>query len=193
MRKDKSGLTVKQEKYVEELIKGKTQRDAYKASYNAINMKDTTVDNKASVLFRNPKVKKRYMELREKAVKRAEKDAIITREEIIKELVDMARAKIGDVVSFRTEKKITHIDDNGNPIVEYVPVLDVKDSTCIDTKNIKEIRIDTKGINLKMYGRDTALFKLADMFGIDSLAEDKQKLARERFEHDKDTDNKKYW
>jgi phage terminase small subunit len=180
VQKDKNtGLTPKQEKFVQEVVKGKTQRAAYQAAYDTKKMKIATIDHHACVLLKQPNVKKRYNELRGKVVARAEEDAIITREEIIKELADMARSEIGDVVSFR--------------MVGGKPVLDVKDSSTIDTKNIKEIKIGDKGASVKMYGRDTALYKLADMFGVDKLAEDKQKLARERFKHDSDMDNKKYW
>lgn len=56
-------LTVKQEKYVQNLVNGMSQRDAYKNSYNAKNMKDATIDNKASELFKKGEVRARYEEL----------------------------------------------------------------------------------------------------------------------------------
>ena len=37
-------LTAKQEKFVQELIKGKSQREAYKEAFNCKNMKDETID-----------------------------------------------------------------------------------------------------------------------------------------------------
>ena len=45
-------LTQKQEKYVQELIKGKSQREAYKASYNAKKMSDNSIDREASLLLK---------------------------------------------------------------------------------------------------------------------------------------------
>ena len=62
-------LTEKQEKFVIELLKGKSQREAYKASYNAANMKDKTIDDKASLLWRKDEIKKRYEELRSELMK----------------------------------------------------------------------------------------------------------------------------
>jgi len=41
-------LTAKQEKFVQELIKGKSQREAYKAAYNAKNMSENSIDVEAS-------------------------------------------------------------------------------------------------------------------------------------------------
>lgn len=56
-------LTAKEEKYVQNLLKGMSQREAYKKSYNASNMKDTTIDSKASILFKKDKIRARYEEL----------------------------------------------------------------------------------------------------------------------------------
>jgi len=36
-------LTPKQEKFVQGLFSGLSQREAYKQAYNAVNMKDTTI------------------------------------------------------------------------------------------------------------------------------------------------------
>lgn len=59
-----SKLTQKQEKFVQALISGKSQREAYKEAYNAVNMKDATVDSNACRLLNNSKVAARYNELR---------------------------------------------------------------------------------------------------------------------------------
>lgn len=56
-------LTVKQEKFVLNLINGMSQREAYKRSYNAANMSDKSIDNKASKLLKEPKISTRYREL----------------------------------------------------------------------------------------------------------------------------------
>jgi phage terminase small subunit len=57
-------LTAKQEKYVQGLVAGLTQRKAYRNAYpNSENWKDSTVDSKASVLLKNEKVLARYQEL----------------------------------------------------------------------------------------------------------------------------------
>lgn len=53
-------LTDKQEKFVQELIKGKSQREAYKIAYNTKKMTDKSIDVKASELFNNGKVTVRY-------------------------------------------------------------------------------------------------------------------------------------
>ena len=94
-----SNLTPKQEMFVQALIAGKSQREAYKEAYNAANMKDKTIDEKACVLFKTDKVRKRYEELLEEHKQKA----LYTREEAINDLIwikekareDISNPKIG--------------------------------------------------------------------------------------------------
>ena len=187
-------LTQKQEKFVQELIKGKSQREAYKKAYDAKNMKDTTIDSHACRLFKNDKVKARYNELRGKVVKRAEEKAIITAEEVLRGIADIAKDDIKNYLSFKTVKTIVEHDEDGEPVIDYRIIVDIKDSDDIDTSNISEVSIDSKGtFKFKRYDKDKALYKLADIMGLDEMAQKKQKLAEDRFEHEKDIDGKKYW
>ena len=93
-------LTPKQEKFVQNLIKGMSQRDAYKNSYDAENMKDKTIDERACVLFNDSKIKTRYQELLEKA----QDEAIMTAKERMIWLTDVVKGNI----------KHTSYDSNGN-------------------------------------------------------------------------------
>ena len=56
-------LTGKQEKFVRNLIKGMTQREAYKNAYDCENMSDKVIDNEASKLFNSHEITMRYKEL----------------------------------------------------------------------------------------------------------------------------------
>ena len=189
-----NSLTAKQEKFVQELIKGKSQREAYKKAYDAKNMKDTTIDVKASQLFKTDKVRVRYEQLRGKVVKRAEEKAIITAEEVLRGIAGIARDDIKNYLSFKTVKTVVEHDEDGEPVIDYGIVVDIKDSDDIDTSNISEVSIDSKGtFKFKTYCKDKALYKLADIMGLDKGQQDKQKLAEERFKHDVDIDSKKYW
>ena len=72
-------LTANQEKFTQEIIKGKSQREAYYIAYpNSKKWKEESVDSKASTLFANVKVQKRYQHLLKKhqdLVRRLEKHA----------------------------------------------------------------------------------------------------------------------
>lgn len=56
-------LTAKQENFIQNIVKGMSQREAYKNSYNAEGMSDNAIDREASLLIKNPKVAQRHKEL----------------------------------------------------------------------------------------------------------------------------------
>ncbi|HMM30357.1 MAG TPA: terminase small subunit, partial [Clostridia bacterium] len=185
-----TGLTTKQERFVQELIKGKSQREAYRLSYNAKNMSDATVDVKASELFKNGKVAVRYDELRGKVIKRAEEESVMSAVEVLKEIESIAKDNISNYLDFRTEKVMTGEDEGGNPLFDYRTIVDLKDSRTINTKNVSEVSIGTNGsFKFKTYCRDTALYKLAELLGVDKMRKAAQQLAIEQFEHKKAYDN----
>lgn len=187
-------LTQKQEKFIQELIKGKSQREAYKTAYNASNMADKTIDEKASRLFKQDKLRARYEQLRDKVIKRTEEKAIITAEEIIREIVNIAKDDVSNYLDFRTEKVPVGVDDEGNLIKDYRIIIDTKDSKTIDTKNISEVSLGKDGqFKFKLYERDKALYKLAEIFGLNELQKQKQKLAEDRFKEEQNINSKKYW
>jgi phage terminase small subunit len=69
-------LTAKQEKFVQNIIKGMSQREAYRNAYHN-NMTDKQVDEEACKLLNsNPKVNQRYKELIEKAQDKAIMSAV---------------------------------------------------------------------------------------------------------------------
>lgn len=51
-----SGLTLKQEAFVQELAKGSTNSDAYRSAYNCDGMASSTVHQEASRLATNPRI-----------------------------------------------------------------------------------------------------------------------------------------
>lgn len=60
----KQSLTKPQEKFIQELLKGNTQRQAYIKAYpSKKNWKENSLDSSASTLFKNPKVRERYDQL----------------------------------------------------------------------------------------------------------------------------------
>ena len=78
-------LTPKQEKFIQNIVSGMSQREAYKNSYNAENMKDEVIDVKACELFNDGKMKVRYQELMSKL----EDEAIMTAKQRMKWLSDV--------------------------------------------------------------------------------------------------------
>ena len=89
-------LTPKQEKFVQNLIKGMSQREAYINSYNASKMKDATIDNKASILFKKGEIRARYGEL----VKGLEDTAIMNAQERMKWLTKVVKGDVKEKYTY---------------------------------------------------------------------------------------------
>lgn len=82
-------LTDKQENFVQGLIKGMSQREAYKNAYNCKNMKDETIDKRASELFKNGAVRGRYDELHNKVIAKGEREGLMTATELLRLLNEL--------------------------------------------------------------------------------------------------------
>jgi hypothetical protein len=76
-------LTPKQEMFIQGIVSGLSQREAYKQAYNTSKMKDETIDVKASVMFNNDKIRIRYDEL----IEQFKEKALYTREEAVNDLI----------------------------------------------------------------------------------------------------------
>lgn len=92
-------LTPKQEKFIQGVVSGLSQREAYKQAYNTAKMKDETIDKRASELFSKGEIKGRYKELLDEFKDKA----LYTREEAVNDLLwikekareDISNPKIG--------------------------------------------------------------------------------------------------
>lgn len=147
-------LTKKQEKFVQELVKGKSQREAYKAAYNAAKMKDETIDAAASRTFKKYEVSARYNELMQKSVEKTEWEATEVRKEIIIQLMNILQADVKNYYSFTHPRR-------------GAAKAKLKDLTNVDTKAIQAITTDAKGNNhVKLYDKLNAIRELKEIFGL---------------------------
>lgn len=104
-------LTSKQEKYVNNLVKGMSQRIAYRNAYpSSKKWKDETVDSKASTLLKNEKVKERYKKLIDKVNNKLEKCTIMNALERMKWLTDVINGDILEDVPLMTKVTKDKVD-----------------------------------------------------------------------------------
>lgn len=160
-------LTDPQERYVQELLIGKSQREAYRLAYpKSVKWKDSAVDSNASTLLANTKVQQRFSELKAVIAKKAEAKYMVTAERITEELARIAFSDIKDFLTFRTGKTVVGYDDDGEPIIDYAKIIDVMDSESVDGKVIQEISVDAKGtFKFKLHSKLDAIEKLNKMMG----------------------------
>ena len=86
-------LTPKREKFVQNLIAGMSQREAYRGAYDASRMKEATIDRRASELAQNGEIRARLAELQKEFADRA----LYTREEAVSDLRWMQREAKDDI------------------------------------------------------------------------------------------------
>lgn len=98
-------LTVKQEKFVQNLIKGMSQREAYKKAYNA-RYKDEVIDVRACELFNSSKIQVRYKELMDQL----EDDSIMSAKERMKWLSEVVKNEQKETVYYQVNGKSTPIE-----------------------------------------------------------------------------------
>lgn len=134
----------RQEKFVQGLIQGMSQREAYHEAFKqSKRWKDTTVDPKASRLFKDSKVKTRYNELLEEA----QDEAIMNRKARMVKL-----------------SKIAGHDEFPNDQMKAIDLLNKMDNMYIQ-KN--EVTGDVKVTNPYKGLTTEQLIKLADSGGAD--------------------------
>lgn len=101
-----SELTPKQEKFIQNIVSGMSQRQAYKDAYDADNMEDKTIDEAASRLYNDSKVNARYQELMEELKDEAIMTAIEKRR-MLKEMATNTENSITDrIKAIDTDNKM---------------------------------------------------------------------------------------
>ena len=87
-------LTAKQEKFIQNIVNGMSQREAYKDAYNCKSMSDNAIDREACLLCKNPKVAQRHKEL----VDAIAKPSIMTAQERLEYLTEVIKGIQGEKI-----------------------------------------------------------------------------------------------
>lgn len=104
-------LTAKQELFVQNIIQGMSQADAYRSAYNTKRMSDNAIYVNASKLVADAKVALRIKELREQLAK----PSIMSAQERLEWLTEL----VGDNIT-PTEHKLRAVDIMNKMTGEYV-------------------------------------------------------------------------
>lgn len=114
------GLTIAQEHFVQHLINGKSQREAYRLAFPKSTLSDEATDVKACNLFKLDKVRLRYDELVERAANKSIMSAIERKEWLTKMIAEQS--------------------NNNNDRLKALDILNKMDGTYI-TKTVSEISV----------------------------------------------------
>lgn len=124
-------LNVKQEKFIQNIVKGMSQRQAYKDAYQ-VNYSEKSIDEKACTLFNSEKVQERYKEL----MKATEDKAIMTAIERKKWLTDVINNNQQEDIYFKgddgVETKIGSKNADLNTKMKAMDILNKMDGEYIE-------------------------------------------------------------
>jgi len=160
-------LTPKQEKYVQGLFAGKSQREAYVEAYpTAKNWKPESIDVKACQLAKSDKIMLRLKALQDEVAEEIKAKNIITVEEILTEYAKIAKADIKDFLKFGMKDVIIEGAD-GSRIKVPTQIVEVKDSDEVDGSLISEVSISKDGtFKFKLHDKLNALEKAGKHLGM---------------------------
>lgn len=152
-------LTIKQENFCNYYVECGNASEAYRRAYNAVNMKDKTIWERASKLLNEYKVSTRVEELRRQANDMAK----ITKERILKELSNMAFSSISEMHNTWIERKeFDKLNDSQKASIKSISTKVLKKN--IGTKDDPQI-VDVEFVKIELYDKIKAIECINKMLG----------------------------
>lgn len=154
-------LTIKQENFCNYYIETGSASEAYRRAYSCDNMKDSTIHRKAHEMLENGKITARVQEIQS----RLKEQSDITKEEALKELSNIVRGRVTDVLTARGKT------------VTVKSLKDLPDEVVACIASVKSVR---GGVEVKLYDKVSAIDRLSRMLGWDAPKEINQKIDFEK-------------
>lgn len=152
-------LTIKQENFCNYYVECGNASEAYRRAYNAVNMKDKTIWERASKLLNEYKVSTRVEELRRQANDMAK----ITKERILKELSNMAFSSISEMHNTWIERKeFDKLTYSQKASIKSISTKVLKKN--IGTKDDPQI-VDVEFVKIELYDKIKAIECINKMLG----------------------------
>ena len=152
-------LTPKQKRFCDEYLVDLNATQAYlRAGYK---VSETVAGVNANRLLKNAKIAA-YISKKQASL---QKQTGITQEKVLTELAKIGFADIKQYLEFKTVKTPVVID--GEKVIDYMMVVDAKDSSEVDGTPIQEVSIGKDGtFKFKLYNKLDALEKLGRHLGL---------------------------
>lgn len=145
---------------------------AYLATYAKVkNLKVAAVN--ASRLMAKPHVQE-YLRQR---MRDRERRTEITQDKVLAEIAKVAFVDIKKYLAYRTARTQVAVDEEGEPVIGYAPIIDLADSDDVDGSVIQQVSLSDKGtFSFKLQDKLKALELLGRHMGI---FDDKMRLSGE--------------
>lgn len=159
-------LTELQQRIATGVLAGMTQRAAYLAAGGKATS-ESAIDSSCSEILRNLQVKAFMDSMKRQAIS----DAIMSREEAMKILTDLARGNLTDLVKFRTVN-IGKDMETGEDINQTAWTIDedLQQSDPAKLIIISELEVGKNGPKIKQHSKTAAIQQLAKMQGWESAS-----------------------
>lgn len=165
-----TSLTPQQDKFVEGLYMGLSQREAYKTAYNCENMKESTIDAKASALAKQDKIRERLEKLQEHFQVIMENRLNVNKEWVMKRLIDIADSNILDLLEIEEEEFFAGVDKTTfTPVMKKygtVRILPSKNIARTKYNAVSGIKQGRHGIEIKFYDKTKAIELIGKELGM---------------------------
>lgn len=163
---NKDKLTIKQEKFAQNLFLGMSQRNAYKEAYTAGNMADKTIDERACVLAGKDKIIKRLDELIEEAKDKNQ----VTVQRVLDEMAAIAFSKATDYADVDDVDVIIDVNkETGKVTTKTVKVADIKKTKLLSEtqqRAIQGIKQGVNGIEIRLHDKTKVLELMGRYLGM---------------------------
>ena len=123
---------------------------------------EKTANRQAAENLSKPVIQEAIAKRREELAKNT-----ITPEDIVRQWAQQANTDIKDFLSWKTIYGIVGYTKEGEPVYDYRPVIDLKDSDEVDGKLVQEVSINEKGVfKFKLVDKQKALENAAKHLGM---------------------------
>jgi len=167
-QRDHGGCNKYEESLIQEVLKGKNQREAFAASlYASENYSDIAMAKKASRVLARPRVRKRLNELKQRLRDKVSDEVILEVTDVLRQMKDLLETDISDVAEIITED-VPIKDKKGNYLfkedgsiltekVQRVLIKDTKDMTKAALRSISEVGHNQHGVYVKRYNKNKTI------------------------------------
>lgn len=129
-----------------------------------------------------------------------QQEIYINSSDILNKYIAIAFADMSDYAEFGNKEKIIGISDEGDLIKVQANYIDLKDANEVDGSLISEIKASRQGVSIKLEDRMKAMDWLSKFFEMNpehqykkAFDDKKLQLDRDRFNHQKDLDERNVW
>jgi phage terminase small subunit len=165
-----TGLTPAQEKFVDGLFMGLSQREAYQGAYSTEGWKTSLIDSKASALAKVDKIRVRLEAMQEAYRIRLENRLSVNKDWVMQKLFEIANSNVLDLLEIEEKEVFVGVDKKTfKPKIERygtIRMFPSKDVARTKYNAVSGIKAGKYGVEFKFYDKPKAIELLGRELGM---------------------------